>query len=188
MSREIEVKAACPDLAAARRRLVSLGAALIRSGFERNVCFDSADASLRRSDSLLRLRDYHGAVLTYKGPRADAASAVKSRVEVETSVGDFDAMARILTSVGFAKMWAYEKSREEWSLSGAKVCLDEVPGLGAFVEVEHPDPKRVMETLDALSVPRGNATPKTYAELWAARLGAASWPMPDMTFDSEETK
>lgn len=188
MSHEIEVKAEVSDLEGVRCRLLSLGAAPGRSGLERNLCFDRADGALRKSDSLLRLRDYHGAVLTFKGPRGDAAAAVKSRVEIETPVGDFDAMSGILLSAGFVKAWAYEKRRQEWRLREAKVCLDEAPGLGTFVEIEHVDAERALETLDELGIARVHVVPKTYAELWAARAGTKSWPMPDMTFESEETR
>lgn len=74
------------------------------------------------------------AVLTYKGPRVDDAS--KTRVEHETAVGDADAADAVLGGLGFEPTATVEKERERYRLDGFGVVLDDVAGLGEFVEVE----------------------------------------------------
>jgi adenylate cyclase class 2 len=186
MAREIEVKAKCADCDAVRRRLAALGARLSGSGFERNVCFDAPDGRLRESDSLLRLREYNGTILTFKGPREHPTHGVKSREEVEVVVDNFDATVRILCALGFVKVWAYEKNREEWDLDGAKVCLDVLPVIGEYMEVEGASESEVMSVFEKLGVGAANITPRTYVELFRSAIGAADWKLPDMVFEDKE--
>jgi adenylate cyclase class 2 len=186
MAKEIEAKARCADLDAARKRLTAAGAVLVQSGFERNVCFDTREGELYAADSLLRLRKYGNVVLTYKGPRADAPHAVKSRTEIEVEVDDFDGMSAILEALGFVRVWAYEKKREEWSLAGAKVCLDSLPKIGDYVEVEAASEAGVWALLDRLGIPRGDVTPKTYVEIFREFTGGKDSRLPDMVFEGKE--
>lgn len=74
------------------------------------------------------------ALVTYKGPLVDASS--KTREEHETAVDDGEALHAVLDGLGFAPAARVEKQREVWSLDGATVTLDDVDGLGEFVEIE----------------------------------------------------
>ena len=187
MADEIEAKARCADLDAVRRKLTGFGARQLRAGLERNVCFDTPDGSLRKSDSLLRLRQYGGEVLlTFKGPRKKRGAPVKNRVEVELEVSDFDKMSSLLENLGFPRVWAYEKKREEWTLGAVKVCLDTVPVLGEYVEVEAATEGEVLSVIDRLGVPRGDITPLTHVELFGEAVGSRGRQLPDMTFKEGE--
>ncbi len=188
MPREIEVKVPCPDLDAVRQRLLAFGAVTSADGLERNIVFDTPDHSLRAADSLLRLRRYGESVLTFKGPRASSSDAVKSREEIEFEVSDFDAASDVLARLGFHRVWAYEKRREKYLLADAVVCLDTVPALGSFVEIEAPDAAIVKLTLEKLGLSMENATPLTYLELFIKCCGTSGRTLPDMVFDDEETK
>jgi adenylate cyclase class 2 len=72
--------------------------------------------------------------LTYKGPRLGEGS--KTREEIETSVGDGDAVATMLTRVGFEEVATVRKIRERATIDAMTITLDTVAGLGEFVEVE----------------------------------------------------
>jgi adenylate cyclase class 2 len=72
--------------------------------------------------------------LTYKGPKVDAAA--KTREEFESTVGDADAVGAALSALGFAPAATVEKERRRFELDGYEVVLDDVDGLGEFVEVE----------------------------------------------------
>lgn len=72
--------------------------------------------------------------LTYKGPLLDGGS--KTRAEHETGVDDAEAIAGILSGVGFDPAATVEKRREFWSHDGFTVTLDAVTELGEFVEIE----------------------------------------------------
>ena len=48
-------------------------------------------------------------------------------------------MEQIFESLGYTKRITLEKTRAIWQLDGCFVCLDELPLLGYFIEVEGPD-------------------------------------------------
>lgn len=85
------------------------------------------------TDEALRVRvSGRSAVLTYKGPRVGAGA--KTRVEVSTSAEP--SVVELLEKLGFAKVAVVKKRREYYEGLGVLVSLDEVEGLGEFVEIE----------------------------------------------------
>jgi adenylate cyclase class 2 len=136
--REIEIKLAVADAAAARAILRSVGFHVSRRKvFESNTVFDTPRRSLRAAGALLRVRSAgRRATLTYKGP-ADAASRHKSREELEVDLPDAGAMAAIVERLGFAPVFRYEKYRTEYrqARGGGIAMLDETP-IGVYLELE----------------------------------------------------
>ena len=134
--RETEIKLRLASAEAARERLRRLGAQVVRERhFEDNVLFDDAEGSLRARGTVLRLRRTpHGAVLTFKGPRA-IEGGVKSREERETTVGDADEVRAILRNLGYRPQFRYQKHRETWTHRGQEIEVDETP-IGSFLEIE----------------------------------------------------
>ena len=90
----------------------------------------------RRSDDDPAQADQGAATtkLTYKGPLVDADS--KTREEHETGVDDGDTAEAIFDGLGFEPAAVVEKHRTFYELDGYTVTLDQVAGLGEFVEVE----------------------------------------------------
>jgi adenylate cyclase class 2 len=157
MAVEIEAKMSVPNLGIVRDRLRELGAAGGGRTLETNTFFDTEDRSLLAADEGLRLRrnrdeasgkDEH--VITNKGPRQHGA--LKSRDEVEVTVGDYDDAVQLLERLGFVRMLSFEKRRESWKLGGCKVELDELPYLGTYVEVEGPTEGAVLAVRDQLGL------------------------------------
>lgn len=80
--------------------------------------------------------------VTYKGPLLDAVT--KSREETELwfagGAADAERFGGVLERLGFMRVRAVVKRREPWSLGwqgrDVEVALDEVEGLGTFVELE----------------------------------------------------
>ena len=109
---ETEVKFRCDDLPALRERLAALGAAVTQPRhLERNTLFDDSNQSLTRRGMLLRLRSALDTVITLKAPAPHGAGDAqhKTRVEIETEVGDYDAAFSILSALGYTPVWRYEK-------------------------------------------------------------------------------
>lgn len=140
MATETEIKMQVDDLDAVRSKLRALGAVRVGSRFEVNAFFDSAERSLKSHDQGLRLRSMkqedgsESSVITFKGPATQ--TQVKSREEIEFSIGSFDDAAALLGKLGYQPTLSFEKRRETWELDGCLVELDELPHLGTFVEVE----------------------------------------------------
>lgn len=154
---EIEAKMAVPDLAPVREALRARGARRLKSTLETNVFFDTEDHTLLAGDEGLRLRTNRDVetgratdVITHKG--ALQVGRLKSREETEVTVDDPAAATRLFERLGLSVTLSFEKRRETWELDGCKVELDEVPHLGAFVEVEGPGEEQVLRVRDAIGL------------------------------------
>lgn len=136
---ETEIKLRVESEEAGRRRLLDAGYQLRRERvFEANVVFDTPGREMRARGELIRLRTAGDEiVLTYKG--APLPGPHKSRTELEVRVSDFEAMHRIIESLGFEPAFRYEKYRTEFEQPGAPghATLDETP-IGSFLELEGP--------------------------------------------------
>lgn len=178
---ETEVKFRATDLLGLRDRLIARGAIVTQQRHrERNTLFDDADRSLSRRGMLLRLRDALDTRLTLKAPAPPGSHGGehKSRVELEITVSDGQATFAILTALGYAPWWRYEKYRESFRLGDAIVSLDHTP-IGDFVEIEGP-PSSIRATAEQLGFDWSARNLQTYRELF----DAAGRPGTDMTFDT----
>jgi adenylate cyclase class 2 len=144
MARELEAKHKVDAHDRLRSILQAEGAVRVFSGIETNSIFDLPDGSLRQRGVGLRVRAVQvlagapqAATLTFKGPVQPGR--FKSREELEVEVQDAARMAELLRGLGFEAQLVYEKRRERWLSGACHVELDELPGLGCFVEVEGPD-------------------------------------------------
>lgn len=130
---EVEVKARAPP--AIEEKIIDLGGAKIGDETHLDLYFNSPSHDFARSDEALRIRIKEtGADLTYKGPKLD--SETKSRREVRVRIDDPVAMESILESLGFSRAAVVRKKRTKYSLDEAVLCVDDVEGLGKFIEVE----------------------------------------------------
>jgi len=136
---EVEVKVPA-EIGRVRDRLRELDAEPLGSVTQVDTYFDAPHRDFARTDEALRIRKEAAdggpetTILTYKGPLVDDAS--KSRTEVETVVEDPDGMTAILEALGFDPAATVRKDRRRFEYDSYTVCLDQVEGLGEFVEVE----------------------------------------------------
>lgn len=134
-SLEREVKLRFDSVEAARDAVTALGAAPRRARrLQDDVILDGADGALERRGCALRVRrDGDAAAVTWKGPAIP--SAMKVREEVETPVGNADALLRVFGELGLTPRFRYQKYRTELTLQDVIVAIDETP-IGVFVELE----------------------------------------------------
>lgn len=112
---------------------------------ELNEFYDQKKSLLKRRYSLrLRLHPDGTGKLTLKGPRQSAA-AISKRVEIETPVC-FKDTRELLRVLGYEKVFAYRKTRATYRLEDCEITLDQVPGLGHFMEIE--GPARIIKRLE----------------------------------------
>ncbi len=82
----------------------------------------------------LRVRaDGDRAYLTFKGPVVPGI--VKAREEIESEAASAEALLAICAALGYSPSFRYEKVREEFTLPGVVIAVDDTP-IGVFVEVE----------------------------------------------------
>ncbi|MGC9443460.1 MAG: class IV adenylate cyclase [Candidatus Methanospirareceae archaeon] len=135
MDLEIEVKVYADDLAAIETRLQQLGAVFTGSMHQTDRYFTHPQRDFALTDEALRIRIVDDrAFMTYKGRKMDRLS--KTREEIEVAVGNAAAAMRLLERLGFTPIAAVRKLRREYQLGEYTICLDDVAGLGTFVEVE----------------------------------------------------
>jgi adenylate cyclase class 2 len=136
--------------------------------------------NIYKEDMALRLRtDRIGgreqSFITFKGKGRDAS--FHDRTEIETSVGDGEALADILRSLDFSEVLTVRKKRRSYTKGPITVSLDEVEGLGFFVEVEYAaedteaDKERAVSAIDGLigemNIESAMNEPKNYLQLIA---------------------
>jgi adenylate cyclase class 2 len=164
---EVEVKArALPDTL---QKIKALGAVLVGTESHHDLYFNSPMHDFRKSDEALRIRVKNGAAgLTYKGPKLDGET--KSRLELTTTIDDPKAAEQILLSLGFLPSGEVKKSRTKYALGDIVFAMDDVEGLGSFLEVEMAGAKdwesqrrRVLDILSTLGI--AESIRKSYLEL-----------------------
>jgi adenylate cyclase class 2 len=130
---EVEVKARAPEGMA--ESIAALGGELMAEESHHDLYFNSPLRDFRRSDEALRIRiKEEGARLTYKGPKID--SVTKSRLELTVRIDDIQQMKEILGHLGFILSATVRKQRRKYSYQDVTLALDDVEGLGSYVEVE----------------------------------------------------
>ncbi len=167
---EVEVKYRCRGLDRVRERLRALkaeplGVVEMRDTYYQHPCRDFA-----ATDEALRLREASDkCIVTYKGPKRGGWA--KAREEVEFEASSCGAAAALLERLGFRPVATLHKRREFYGLWGTEVSLDEVEGLGSFVEVEDKGGglEAVRRVVEALGLREG-PIPESYLELYLARL------------------
>lgn len=147
---EAEAKFRSPGNSDVLNALESMGARRVQAGAMEDVYFAHPGRDFGTSDEALRMRvTDEGAEVTYKGPRM-LDSATKAREELTTDVGDRLSAIRILERLGFVEFATVRKHRTSYILDKIRVDVDDVEGLGQFIELEvmTEEPVRAKKLID----------------------------------------
>lgn len=178
---EIELKAALTEVQAQTipKRLLALGFQPGEAVRELDVYFNGGqERDFRKTDEALRLRQVQKlrtgrteTRMTYKGPKLDDRSS--TRTEYEITVNALETAQKLLEALGFHPAASVEKVRQTLEKDEVTVCLDQVTGLGAYLELEilqesgsqQQAVDALLNLLDALNVSRQALTRDSYLEL-----------------------
>lgn len=168
MCYEIEAKLKVESLLEVEQKLTEVGADFQAEQLQTDYLFDDASAALITTDRCLRLRRQSVAgserfFLTYKGAKEE--SNFKKRQEIEIEIREADATQKLLSALGYEKVMVVEKKRRLWKLGGCSVALDQLPLLGAFVEIEGPDDETITNVQQKLGLADLPHIAKSYAQL-----------------------
>lgn len=135
---EREIKLRFDSAAAARDAVCAAGGVQIRERrLQADAILDTEQATIRNSRCALRVRmEPDRSFITYKGP--PQPSTMKLREELETTVPDGALVLTMFERLGFRVWFRSEKYREEFSLPGVVIAVDDTP-VGTFVEIEGTD-------------------------------------------------
>lgn len=139
---EVELKFRCDQTEPLVAALTRLGAQPSPTVRQVDQYFNHPQRDFAQTDEAVRIRDTNGQTsLTYKGPLVDRET--KTRREIELDLVGTEARSKLaewLRAVGFRPVLEVEKTRQAWSLHrgdrDVEIALDQVTGLGQFVELE----------------------------------------------------
>jgi adenylate cyclase class 2 len=140
---EVEQKFPVTDLVAVERKLVELGAvsAGVLDQVDRYFAHPARDFA--RTDEALRVRQVSDDnCITYKGPKLDATTKTRREIELPLASGPASAelWQSLLEALGFVPAAIVRKTRRllrlEWRGAAVEAALDDVAGVGRYVELE----------------------------------------------------
>jgi adenylate cyclase class 2 len=137
---EVEVKARAPkDQSVLEEKMVKIGALRDGEEFQEDVYFNAPHRDFAQTDEALRIRKVISGAsekifITYKGAKMDEVS--KTRKEIEVGVEDSRKVADIFQNLSFRPVATVRKNRIIYTLNDLIITLDEVQGVGNFVEIE----------------------------------------------------
>ncbi len=170
---EIEAKVIVDDLESVAQALLRIGAEGRGAISQRDIYFTDEYGRLLMLGCGLRIRQQSGdvnqTVITFKGPIVKGPFKIRPEIEVE--VGDADAMRKLLEGLGYRMMIEIRKHRQSWRLGDCEICLDEVEGLGKFVEVEGPSNETVSQTMQTIGLDAQHHINRGYASMMMEKMG-----------------
>jgi adenylate cyclase, class 2 len=156
MQTEIEAKFLKVDHDEMRTKLRALGAELEHPmRLMRRVMLDYPDSRFQKGQpsQRLRIRD-EGNKVTVNYKKDNDGNYVH---EIETTIGSFDEMYKLLEAIGLKAYSFQESKRETWKFNQVEVVLDEWPWLAPYIEIEGPDEQSIQEVAKDLGLDWSNA-------------------------------
>lgn len=179
---EVEMKFPVADRLDLEKKLVSCAARFSPPIEQIDRYFAHPCRDFAKTDEALRLRRVgDDVVITWKGPRIDSATKTRREIELplaargpasSRTIGEW---SELLESLGFRQVQEVAKRRRParvpWHGSDVDVAIDDVVGLGTFVELELqartgevPQARAVIESL-AMAIGCTSQERRSYLEL-----------------------
>ena len=142
MQLEVEQKFPISDQARLCEQLLSLGCQFHAPLEQADLYFAHPARNFAQTDEALRLRKSGDeACITYKGPKLDATTKTRRELELPISGEQgFERYRELLEALGFRSVMEVRKTRTpgtlRWEDVEIEVALDDVVGLGTFIELE----------------------------------------------------
>ncbi|MDD1728461.1 MAG: class IV adenylate cyclase [Methanospirillum sp.] len=133
---EIEIKVRVPDINTVRERITACGGVLTEVLTEHDSYYNAPHRDFGVTDEALRLRETDTkTIVTYKGPKNTILGS-KVREELNLEITDPGVFHSIITHLGFVMVAIVRKRREYYQYQDFTISLDQVEGLGDYVEIE----------------------------------------------------
>ena len=134
--KEVEVKARIKSKQAIMDKLQALGCKFGDVLTQSDVIFVPQDVVSLPADQgvpVLRIRDQNGKhIFTMKIRLTNGLDKQESETEISNPAG----LREIILAMGFKEMVRFQKTRQKTRYQNWEVCVDEIEGLGYFMECE----------------------------------------------------
>ena len=135
--REIEIKAKLKNKAQVIKKLKSLGCIFESPITQEDSVYTKNIGSLemyRNNEAYLRIRikNVVETLFTFKKKGVNDLDSI----EHEVSINSKDEMEQALFHMGYKKAMKIDKTRTVTHYDGCEICIDDVKGLGSFIEME----------------------------------------------------
>lgn len=143
---------------------------------EEDIFFTSMHDPSLGFEKTLKLRKSNGeAKLIFKLRRSDKDLKENLEIEVKIEGRDINNLLQLLKSLGFEENLIVRKKRRSFCLNGCTINVDDVEGLGSFLEIEVVVDEdktddafnRILEILSALNLSKKELIRRGYAEMIA---------------------
>lgn len=156
---EIEVKAALTDKQSFIEALSNLGCELGKEISQDDTVYartvGSLDEYLSNSDFLrLRVQNDGKILFTFKHHSGRIINLDSAPLELELEISSRDTMEKMLALMGYKEAVRIKKLRRKTKYQNWEICVDEVEGLGSFVELEEltEENDRVQEVQERMEI------------------------------------
>ena len=168
--REVEVKAKIKDKESLVKKLEGLGCIFSPPTSQSDVIYTMRSGTVKdftSNDVFLRLRTSNGKILFTAKKRLTNSL---DRIEHEVEVSSNEEMEQVLILLGFAAAVKITKTRTVTHYNGDEVCIDDVGGLGSFIEVERltdaddigSTQEKLFEFLESLGISKDDRVTSSY--------------------------
>lgn len=165
MATEIETKFKLFSVPKLKNMLKDIGAKLISKRLERDIYYNNAKSE--RCLESIRLRSIgKGGIFTIKEYlNSKEPNTYKVRKELEVVIDDAKVFNDMLSKLGFKFSFSKEKIRETYVYKGAKICIDKLPYLGYYIEIES-SKRKIKSTAALLGFDINEAICGTYRDIF----------------------
>lgn len=136
MAVEIEVKAKVKNFEILTSRLQEIGCFLSKPVSQNDYIYNQKGINLEKGNHntpVLRIREQEGKIFfNLKKDRSNELDCIEKEIEVNNA----NILKDIIELLGFEKTVEVHKKRQKGNYKNYEICLDEVDGLGSFIEVE----------------------------------------------------
>ena len=130
---EMELKALLKNKLQVKKKLEECGCEWVSVGLQVDTIYERSDAKQIVDTSIFRIRKYNDKkILTLKILMEDLDTAE----ELELDISDDIVMDKMLQFIGFLPKIQVVKRRQTAKYKEFNICIDEVEGLGDFIEIE----------------------------------------------------
>jgi|BEDMetMinimDraft_2_1075160.scaffolds.fasta_scaffold01435_2 adenylyl cyclase CyaB, putative len=148
--REIKIRVNRENIKEVEGRLKSIGAKFLGEYKESDIYYNNCQRNFGQTDEAVRLRIRSDGLLelTYKGPREKSGMKVREEVNVNLSSVEIESLKYIFNKLGLKEFHVVNKVRRYYIVKEFTICIDEVEGLGNFIEIESNDSNSPDEVVD----------------------------------------